>query len=670
MEAYISKLNEYKQKTGATVQYEEGSAEGPSHNLTFTCTAIINGTRYLSATGKSKKEAKHNAACNAYTAITETHNTQSITSTQGNLNNMGIAPQINYISLLNEYQQKNNITLKIRESTNMDPGNAQLCTYDCTYVSGDKEYPKAYGKTKKEAKEAAAKCVYEELLTQNTEALDKNCNNTTSANLDRSSFAENSRSTTPILDNNYVAWINHYCQKNKCVLSFNLVERRGPPHNPEFVYKAVINGKEYSEGLGKCKKEAQQHAAQKAWSELQQHSDGSTQSSEEDTSSHASEINKSEEALHPSQSSAAMTSTSDSVVFKDSSAVGSPMAISPAMSPMDVRPKVKLAPSFNQSPIFSPKIKGNTSNMNMQKPTKSSTNQTATQAIKSRFLEDFDSIDRIGKGGFGRVFKARRKLENKFFAVKIVRSTEKALREVGALANLHHPNIVRYNTTWEEDTTYRHDSSESTSDSGSSMDTKYLYIQMELCEGDTLRGWIEKRNSLNEDNITERRREAEHICSQILHAVKCIHSKDLIHRDLKPANIMFGSEGGVKVGDFGLVTAAENDSDELLLERTRRTGTRSYMSPEQLTPSYDRKVDIFALGLIYFELLWKLVTGTERIMTWDDIRSRKFPPQFSIKFDFEHNLINNMLDPNPKKRPDASELILELQHNSTVLKNN
>jgi len=46
---------------------------------------------------------------------------------------------------------------------------------------------------------------------------------------------------------------------------------------------------------------------------------------------------------------------------------------------------------------------------------------------------------------------------------------------------------------------------------------------------------------------------------------------------------MFGSDGRVKVGDFGLVTAAENDNDQQLLERTKRTGTRSYMSPEQVS---------------------------------------------------------------------------------------
>ncbi len=50
----------------------------------------------------------------------------------------------------------------------------------------------------------------------------------------------------------------------------------------------------------------------------------------------------------------------------------------------------------------------------------------------------------------------------------------------------------------------------------------------------------------------------------------------------QPKNIMFSSEGTVKVGDFGLVTAAENDNDEQLAGAAKRTGTRVYMSPEQV----------------------------------------------------------------------------------------
>ncbi|KAG1963025.1 interferon-induced, double-stranded RNA-activated protein kinase [Pimephales promelas] len=671
---YISLLNEYQQKTQYTVKYEEESTEGPSHNKTFTMRAIVNGQRFPHGTGKSKKEAKQSAAKNALDGLRSSPNNESTTSSVQNMSNNMNIPLRNYTCWLNEYSQKNRLLFKPHETNKMDPGNStQLCTYVCKFVCADREFPEAYGNTKKEAKEAAALRVHEELCkTQNAEVFDENSNKAQgsevaacSASLDRLSLsvADDSRSSTP--DQNYIAYLNHYCQKNKLVHDFQLVEKRGPPHNPEFVYKVVIDGKEYPEGQGKSSKEAKQHAAQHAWSELRDQSGWTTQSSEDDTSSQTQESSKSEDAR---LSSCETPSASDAIVFKDSSAVSSPMVISPCVSPLDVKPKIKLAPTFLLSPNGQAKGKETVPKMNAKNLAKSSGDQPSNPAIKSRFLEDFDSINPIGKGGFGRVFKARRMLENKYYAVKIVKSREKALREVGALSDFNNPNIVRYYTAWEEDTTYRYESSETISDSSSDPGTKFLYIQMELCEGDTLRAWIDQRNSPKE-RFPERRADAARISGQVLTAVDYIHSKGLIHRDLKPPNIMFSSDGGVKVGDFGLVTAAENDNDERMLERTKRTGTRSYMSPEQATQtSYDKKVDIYALGLIYFELIYNFNTAHEKKKIWADLRSRVFPPKFSEKFSFEHKLIDRMLSANPEDRPDATELIRELALDISVLK--
>uniref|UniRef100_A0A671LVF2 non-specific serine/threonine protein kinase n=1 Tax=Sinocyclocheilus anshuiensis TaxID=1608454 RepID=A0A671LVF2_9TELE len=667
---YISQLNEYQQKTQCSVEYEEGSTDGPSHNKTFTMRAVVNGQRYSEGTGKTKKEAKQNAAKNALNGINITQNIEPTTSSVQNTPNNMTVSQRNYICWLNEYSMKNKLLFEACESTN--PGNtAQLGTYVCKYVCGVREFPEAYGNNKKDAKEAAAKCVYEELLkTQDAEVFNDNSNRTQmsevasrSASLDRASlsFADESRSTVP--DSNYIALLNNYSQKYKHALDFKLVEKRGPPHNPEFVYKVVIDGKEYPEGQGKSAKEAKQHAAQHAWSEINEQSGRTTQSSENDSSSQTQETSKSQDAQHSSKSSSETPSSSSSIVFKDSSAVSSPMAISP------VSPVCVIAPNFHLSPNGLAGSKEVGPNMNVQNPAKPSGGQTSNQATKSRFLEDFDSINPIGKGGFGRVFKARRKLENTYYAVKIVKSTKKARREVGALAKFNNANIVRYYSCWVEDTTYRHDSSESysLSDSGSDPGTKFLYIQMEFCEGDTLHAWIYKRNSSNVHD-PERRTEAAQINRQVLKAVEYIHKEGLIHRDLKPLNIMFSSEGTVKVGDFGLVTAAENDNDQQLLERTKRTGTRIYMSPEQANQtSYDRKVDIYALGLIYFELIWNLFTLHERKKIWDDIRSRDFPSQFSKKCNFEHKLIDRMLSPSPDERPEASELISELDRYTNIL---
>ncbi|XP_058507659.1 interferon-induced, double-stranded RNA-activated protein kinase-like isoform X2 [Solea solea] len=295
-------------------------------------------------------------------------------------------------------------------------------------------------------------------------------------------------------------------------------------------------------------------------------------------------------------------------------------------------------------------------------------NGESNTSTQSRFILEFDSIMHLGNGGFGSVFKAREKRVDTYYAVKVVQFTGKALREVKALSDLHHRNIVQYFNCWEQDSDYQDDSSVESSTSSESVSHSspmYLYIKMELCDTRTLESWIMERNVEHQQD-SERREESLNIAQQIVSGVKYIHFKKLIHRDLKPSNIMFGQNKKVKIVDFGLVTTEADDNDNLM-ERTNKTGTISYMAPEQHGKTYDRKVDIFALGLIYLELLWKVSTGSERAAIFMDARRKKFPTQFTSEFFQEDHIIKSMLHEKPGDRPEATDLKTELKNLSRIL---
>uniref|UniRef100_A0A8D1E3E2 Eukaryotic translation initiation factor 2-alpha kinase 3 n=2 Tax=Sus scrofa TaxID=9823 RepID=A0A8D1E3E2_PIG len=190
----------------------------------------------------------------------------------------------------------------------------------------------------------------------------------------------------------------------------------------------------------------------------------------------------------------------------------------------------------------------------------------------------------------------------------------------------------------------------------------YLYIQMQLCRKENLKDWLNSRCTIEE----RERSVCLHIFLQIVEAVEFLHSKGLMHRDLKPSNIFFAMDDVVKVGDFGLVTAMDQDEeDEMVLtpmpgyaRHTGQVGTKLYMSPEQIHGnSYSHKVDIFSLGLILFELLYPFGTQMERVRILTDVRDLKFPPLFTQKYPREFAMVQDMLSPSPTERPEAANII-------------
>jgi translation initiation factor 2-alpha kinase 3 len=199
---------------------------------------------------------------------------------------------------------------------------------------------------------------------------------------------------------------------------------------------------------------------------------------------------------------------------------------------------------------------------------------------------------------------------------------------------------------------------------------------MELCDKITLREWLHRNNN-SEDKL-----ERIWIFKQITQAVDYVHESGLMHRDLKPSNIFFSKEGTVKVGDFGLVTAigsdkclpTRNHSRDDLLEcinssavssngsrdprHTNNVGTCLYMSPEQLAGSpYCNKVDVFSLGVIFFELLNPFKTEMERLNTLQQVRERQFPKFFTSCFPEESELSKKLLSEKPSERPTANEIL-------------
>lgn len=206
-----------------------------------------------------------------------------------------------------------------------------------------------------------------------------------------------------------------------------------------------------------------------------------------------------------------------------------------------------------------------------------------------------------------------------------------------------------------------------------------LYIQMQLCER-SLHDWLEDRKLKgNTINLAE----ASSLFLQIVDGVVHVHENGLIHRDIKPQNIFLKEVPGelpiVKLGDFGLAVdndtvdynenldnedaSPENSANSTTSRRTSQchttgVGTGTYASPEQLNnASYDKKADIYSLGMVLFELLSRFETGMERIEKMKNARVRDLPLEFVKEFPQQSALILWYTEALPENRPTAKEVL-------------
>lgn len=197
-----------------------------------------------------------------------------------------------------------------------------------------------------------------------------------------------------------------------------------------------------------------------------------------------------------------------------------------------------------------------------------------------------------------------------------------------------------------------------------------LYIQMQYYSNSTLADFLQSETRTIEIGQVRK------IFHQIVEGVREIHSKGFIHRDLKPKNIFLSDDHTVKIGDFGLSKplidslpkslsgSAENSEKALIISNSSSTdhtfglGTASYASPEQLHgSSYDHKADMFSLGIILFELLSQFGTASERIFAIKQLREEILSEEFASKFPQESMVIKSLISKLPHLRPNAVDLL-------------
>ncbi|KAF0737176.1 hypothetical protein AaE_008938 [Aphanomyces astaci] len=200
------------------------------------------------------------------------------------------------------------------------------------------------------------------------------------------------------------------------------------------------------------------------------------------------------------------------------------------------------------------------------------------------FDDKYELLERLGHGNFGEVYRIREIATGKVLALKRIRTgtdaskmdtiPAAAFNEIQAMYHLDHPNIVHLVDVVPE---------------GASVGLVLEYMETDLS------------HLLAHSTAALSTQDIKSLMFMLLQGVECCHGRHILHRDIKPSNLLMDRHGVLKLSDFGLATVYTGPAREY----AHQVATRWYRAPELLfgSRSYDHKVDMWAVGVVFAELL-------------------------------------------------------------------